>query len=234
MKKIFIIFSLAACMLTACSDDDDMLNVSPSERGTVTDNMGNEYGWVRIGDLCWTTSNAKNGSPMTDAVYYDAVWGQSNYFSRSRREQLKAEYIPKYGNLMMYEDALASAPEGWRLPTDDDWKNLERSLGMGSDVNNKGWRGSHAASLMMQGDEGTGLNLMLGGAMMMTTTFVAMSYDLWYEGEYGLYWTATTAPEYTDFTGVYYRKITPGTGKVERQVSKTDKYMSVRWVRDAR
>ena len=32
--------------------------------------------------------------------------------------------------LYTYEGALKAVPEGWRLPTDDDWKKLEATLGM--------------------------------------------------------------------------------------------------------
>ncbi|MFM7823607.1 MAG: fibrobacter succinogenes major paralogous domain-containing protein, partial [Bacteroidota bacterium] len=38
------------------------------------------------------------------------------------------------------------APQGWRIPTDDDWKKLERHLGM-SDVDVSSWRGT------IQGDQ---------------------------------------------------------------------------------
>ena len=31
----------------------------------------------------------------------------------------------KYGNLYTWEEALEVCPEGWRLPTDEDWQNLE-------------------------------------------------------------------------------------------------------------
>ena len=31
----------------------------------------------------------------------------------------------EHGNLYTWEEALAACPEGWRLPTDEDWQNLE-------------------------------------------------------------------------------------------------------------
>src|SRR5690606_13685666 len=40
-------------------------------------------------------------------------------------------------------------PQGWRVPTDDDWKILEKELGMSSDqVDEAGWRGDVSPLLM--------------------------------------------------------------------------------------
>ena len=59
-----------------------------------------------------------------------------------------------------YEAALAAIPEGWRLPTDDDWLKLEKALGMSiSDLEQSGKRGSVQGELLQQGIEGTGINL---------------------------------------------------------------------------
>jgi uncharacterized protein (TIGR02145 family) len=35
------------------------------------------------------------------------------------------------------------APEGWHIPTDEEWRKLERTIGMAeSEINNTGWRGT--------------------------------------------------------------------------------------------
>ena len=36
-------------------------------------------------------------------------------------------YSEQYGFLYTYEAALRALPEGWRLPTDEDWKALDES-----------------------------------------------------------------------------------------------------------
>ncbi len=38
----------------------------------------------------------------------------------------------KYGLLYTYEAAQTACPVGWHLPTDEEWKMLERTLGMGA------------------------------------------------------------------------------------------------------
>ena len=42
-------------------------------------------------------------------------------------------YAEKYGLLYTYDAALKALPDGWRLPTDEDWKKLETELYMDGD-----------------------------------------------------------------------------------------------------
>lgn len=239
MKKQ-LLGAFALWLAMAACGDDEIISVSPTERGTVTDDAGNVYGWVRIGGLDWTTSNAKNGPSCAYVTYVD-IYGVDIYvfgdsYGRKDEEQIsymEQEYIPEYGNLMSYEAALASPPEGWRLPTDEDWKNLERALGMDGDPDGLGWRGHHVATLMMQEEEGTQLSFRLGGGIIWTASF-GLVLDFMHFKEYGYYWTSTIEPSYTDFQAAYYRKLCYGQGGIERQAAKTNRYFSVRWVRDAK
>ncbi len=231
MKK-YILLLVCALAFTACSDDDEQFSV-PSDRGTVTDAEGNTYDWVRIGDLEWTTSNAKNGASMCDLTYFTGIRYQAA-FSAEEIEWLKADYIPVYGNLMTYAEAVASAPEGWRLPTDEDWKKLERAMGMGSATDNLGWRGDGVADLLRQVDEGTEMGLRQGGVCTWLASYGTMYLTLTNFKELGYYWTSTIELSYEDFEAAYYRKICLSNSSVERQAGKTDKLMSVRWVRDAK
>ncbi|MFZ5981573.1 MAG: fibrobacter succinogenes major paralogous domain-containing protein, partial [Candidatus Zixiibacteriota bacterium] len=51
-----------------------------------------------------------------------------------------------YGRLYNWfavDDSRGLAPEGWHVPSDDEWKQLERYLGMDStEADNQGWRGT--------------------------------------------------------------------------------------------
>lgn len=233
MKKLLMISMLCAgALFTACSDDE-LPNITPSAGGTVTDNQGNTYRYVRIGNQEWTTSNALNGERLSELTYYNG-WDYDNAFSDEDIEYLEQEYLPVFGNLMTFEDAMASAPDGWRLPSDEDWKTLERTLGM-TDADNKGWRGNDGVAYKLQ-EEGTGteLAMKIGGVCTWKAVYGWMELELDYVKEYGYYWTSTVEPAYTDHEAAYYRKICNGQGGVERQCGKTDKLMSVRWVRDVR
>ena len=233
MKKIIYGFlSLIAVMTVSCKDDDVSVVTSPVARGSVIDDMGNNYEWVRIGNLDWTTSNALNGASMLDVEYL--YWGDwENLFDDDDQEELIENYLPVHGNLMTYEEAMASAPDGWRLPSDEDWKNLERALGM-SDADNMGWRGAGVASRLMD-KAGVGLGLSLGGnirSIIQNGGDYTVTFDS--NGEYGYYWTSTIEPSYTDHHAAYFRKLVYGVDKVERQCTTTQSYYSVRWCRDAK
>lgn len=185
--KQWLISLLAALVLVACSDDDNGLAVEPTAHGTVTDNQGNTYGWVRIGDQEWTTENARNGSRVWNVEYYVPDYGSYETISFDADT---TDYFNEYGNLLSYEEALASAPEGWRLPTDDDWKKLERAMGMGGEVDRTGWRGS-IASLLTRSDQGAELGLKLGGSVLYSSETYGVGCLLKYDGEAGYYWTST-------------------------------------------
>lgn len=230
MKQIMIYMICLAALCAACSEDE-LPNVVPADRGTVLDSEGNSYNWVRIGNLQWTTTNAQNGTSLADLTYFDD-WEYVDAFDEEAKEDLRENYLPVYGNLMEYAEAVASAPAGWRLPTDEDWQALERALGM-TDTGILGWRGKGVAYKMQEEGTGTELALKIGGICTWKAVYGWKELELDYVKEYGYYWTSTLEPSYTDFDAAYYRKICVGRGSVERQAGKTDKLMSVRWVRDA-
>lgn len=53
------------------------------------------------------------------------------------------ENCEKYGRLYLWEIANNICPKGWHLPSDEEWKTLEKSLGMPDDTANAiGFRGA--------------------------------------------------------------------------------------------
>jgi uncharacterized protein (TIGR02145 family) len=119
-----------------------------SGASTVTDIDGNIYPVVSIGNQCWMAANLKttrytDGSTIPN-VTDDFAWSQltsgawSNYNNSAANDAI-------YGKLYNWYGAMSGniCPEGWHLPTDTEWKELELALGMPSgEVNNDGLRGA--------------------------------------------------------------------------------------------
>ena len=235
MKSLIYSLAIGVVMAagTSCSDDK-LPSVTPADRGTVTDDQGNVYNWVRLGDQMWTTSNAKNGTSLAEAVYYNNFGWRNVLSSDQAIEEYETNYLPVYGNMMTMEDAVESAPEGWRLPTDEDWKKLERVLGM-TDVDSKGYRGYGVAFALMNTDSGAELSLGFGGGCFPIKNYGWIKINQDFVGEHGYYWTSTIDDSYQeDYSMAYFRKITANYGKVDRDCMRTDSYLSVRWVKDVK
>lgn len=69
-------------------------------------------------------------------------------------EAANGGYSAENGFLYSYEGALAAVPDGWRLPSDKDWIELETTLGMDAESAGQynAWRGHIAPLLNFNGD----------------------------------------------------------------------------------
>ena len=231
LKKIICLSFACAALLSACSDEEKYLEVTPEPTGTVTDSDGNVYDYVRIGDQEWTTSNALNGTPITEFTWitdgFEDSWNTANY-------ERAANYMAKYGNIMTYQDALESAPEGWRLPSDEDWQKLESYLGM-KNAGERGWRGEGIAAGLKANDAGKGLSLTLCGGMIPMKVWGWYEYNIDSMEEYGYYWTSTIDRTAEDQDLVFYRKICCFNNSIGREsTGSVTSALAVRWVRDVK
>ncbi len=126
--------------------------IAVPEVGTMTDIDGNVYRTVRIGNQWWMADNLRvtrypDGSPIrheTDQYLWadpQILRDWQGLYSAYDNDEKNAQV---YGYLYNLSAARSIAPEGWRLPTDGDWKTLERHLGMSSSEANKdGPRGTN-------------------------------------------------------------------------------------------
>lgn len=123
--------------ISSLQDQIDVLQ-STSCSETVTDQDGNSYGVVELCGKLWTTSNAKtttyrNGDQINPLTYNP--WGCEDGFLESDygsydipcNENFTDHYISTFGYLydyaMLNDDRLI-APEGWRVPTMEDYQCL--------------------------------------------------------------------------------------------------------------
>lgn len=115
------------------------INLSIPVTGTVTDYDGNVYNTVQIGSQVWMAENLKtthyrNGDVLSSITISDnwdelTAGGYCNYDNSAGNGET-------YGHLYNFyavEDSRNIAPEGWHVPTREEFKTLIGSLG-GADV----------------------------------------------------------------------------------------------------
>ena len=111
---------------------------------------GKVYQTVEIGTQVWFAENFAY-LPEVDTLNI-SVYG---YKGNSIKKAKKTKAYKEHGALYSWEKANQLAPEGWRLPTDADWIQLETQIGMQKELAvRQGWRGDNAPSLKENGDSG--------------------------------------------------------------------------------
>lgn len=117
------------------------------------------------------------------------------------------EYSRKFGYLYTYTAALKALPERWRLPTDEDWKELEQILGMSNGEVNKDeqWRGDFEGLLLKEGEKGIGFNVRMGGGKLYGTFPYKGQYD--YLNSNAYFWTDTKKIMNDSISLAYIRKL---------------------------
>lgn len=147
MKQIIITISLLS-VLIGCSNEDPV--TSNPEVSLVYDIDGNSYHTVTIGTQVWMVENLKttryNDSTKIPHVTNNTDWwnlstpGYCWYMNDSAK--YKADYGAMYNWYAVNTGKLA--PKGWHVPTDNEWKSLEKYLGMTqAEADDIYTRGSH-------------------------------------------------------------------------------------------
>ena len=99
MKKYLIYICMLWGIVISCNDDDNLPKISPKDSGEWTDSRDNTtYGWIRLGNLDWMTSNLKYGSP-----YYENEYGgplMDNYGNPRSVVSWYADYIVVVRNMV--------------------------------------------------------------------------------------------------------------------------------------
>ena len=126
---------------------------------TVTDIDGNTYQTIQIGDQCWMAENLKvthyrNGDPIPN-VTDDAEWADLSTGAFCNYDN-DVNNVATYGRLYNWyavDDSRNIAPEGWYVPTDAEWKQLEMYLGMSqAQADAIGWRGTDEGGKLKEAD----------------------------------------------------------------------------------
>lgn len=132
------------------------------ETGTVTDVEGNVYKTVKIGNQWWMAENLnvlhyRQGDSIPSAIMLygsnpdSLLWSQAKTgtcYTIGGNDSTSSNFHGKlYGvlyNWYAVADPRNLAPEGWHIPTDEEWKELEIYLGMQkSTADSVNWRGTN-------------------------------------------------------------------------------------------
>lgn len=232
MKRQSIIIAIGLLILSwACSDDDQqpIPVIEPEAQGMFKDaTTGLEFPWVRYGNLEWMTTNLNLDVKPDDWTQNGCEISHEPSRNPVDRAIEKEENFNTFGCLYTYEKALELCPEGWRIPTDEDWQALEKAMGMSNaDLNATDWRGNPVGTLLQQ-QEGTMINLRTGGM----GEYDGSDFVPYFIYVYGFYWSAT--PEKEGSNLYYTRQISYNSGRIARTLINKDKMLSVRYVRDAK
>jgi uncharacterized protein (TIGR02145 family) len=170
----------------------------------MTDIDGNTYFTIKIGDQCWMAENLgvthyRNGDPIPN-VTDDYQWEILLYADAYCNYMNDENYFPIYGrlyNAWAVTDSRNIAPEGWHVPTDEEWQQLEMYLGMSQlDAGAEDWRGTDEGDKLKE----TGIvhwNSPNTGATN-ESVFTALpgggrhTYGgFWLAGQWGFFWSST-------------------------------------------
>jgi uncharacterized protein (TIGR02145 family) len=135
---LLAVFSL---ILSGCKKEEDSI--------PVTDEDGNIYKTVKIGTQIWMAENLRttlynDGTPITN-VTGNSQWAACSspaYSWYNDDESYKEIYGAIYNWYTVNTGKLC--PEGWKVPTDEEYNILEQYLGVPSDnIDDWGWRGTN-------------------------------------------------------------------------------------------
>ncbi len=138
---LFTIFSISLlCIVCSCKKE----KIKPIETGTVTDYEGNIYKTIKIGEQWWMAENLK-ATRYNDGNFITLIEDNAILWANDTAGAYRSG---AYGFLYNWHAVNATkhqlAPSGWHVPTDNDWKELEKFLGMNaSDVDRCNWRGTN-------------------------------------------------------------------------------------------
>ncbi|OGE84226.1 MAG: hypothetical protein A2Y39_03685 [Candidatus Delongbacteria bacterium GWF2_40_14] len=132
-----IIAIISGIILTGCSDESSTSEVPfvdhTGEVGTVTDIDGNVYPTIGIGGQIWMASNLKvthyrTGEAIPN-ITDNTVWSSttSGAYCTYNNDPANADVYGFLYNWYAINEILP--PEGWHVPTEDEWETLINWLG---------------------------------------------------------------------------------------------------------
>src|SRR5690606_4476627 len=170
MKNLLFISSLCFLILFSCSTEDSASSNDPLE---VNDIDNNTYSTVQICNQMWLVENLNtahylNGDEIPQVTnpteWANLTTGAWCYYNN---DSANGEVYGKLYNWYAINDPRGLAPEGWHIPTEEEWNNLEECLGgynvAGGKLKKNGT--SHWASPNTSGSNSSGFTGLPGGTI---------------------------------------------------------------------
>lgn len=145
---------------------------------------GRRYSSVQIGQQTWMSSNLAFLPRVCPAEQAECGFWVYDYSGTDTDAAKKTVAYSRFGTLYSWDQAQTACPGGWRLPTDEDWQQLEVALGMGAaEAASSVWRGTTEGQAAKLGGN-SGLDVVLAG---WRTSFGKFNFA----GEHANFWTAS-------------------------------------------
>ncbi len=224
---------LSVCFLLAIN-----IHCTRTHNRTVKDIDGNIYNTALIGDFWWMTENLKsarfNDGSGIPCIKDQNIWLGLDSFAYCYYQNNKS-YADTLGFLYNWYAVNSGklCPDGWRVPTDNEWKQIEgfadTRYGIGDSIWNKmGLRGFDAGLRLkavsgwrkgMTGTDNAGFSGLPGGERL--SRFYG-------GGSSGFWWTSTEASQ----ESAYYRNLVYSFELVARDTHPKRMGFSVRCIKD--
>ncbi|MDG1147081.1 MAG: FISUMP domain-containing protein [Crocinitomicaceae bacterium] len=85
---------------------------------------GNSYEFVKIGEQTWMAENLKYTGEDIKHITDTDEWGHNDSFDAWCSYENNQENEDKYGVMYQWEAAKKACPDGWHLPTKEEWEEL--------------------------------------------------------------------------------------------------------------
>ena len=199
----------------------------------VTDFDGNQYSTVLIDKQCWMAENLRS-IHHADGSEVKESWAYKDDKSN----------VQQYGRLYRWSAVSNPAgicPEGWHVPSDEDYKVLERFLGMmETDIEGTGWRRTNNESRKLKEHDYayfwsdaekseiniTGFSALPAGVRMTGGSYTGL-------GNYVDFWTSTEDDNANAWNrSLVWIALHPGSDEIYRKPIEKEWGFSVRCIKD--
>jgi len=239
LNSIILVLFVSILVIVACVKEPQpnpeppkpIIGIACPGVPVVFDDEGNEYQTVLIGTQCWMRSNLNIG------VYVESTYAGSSHTNVSDNEIIE-KYCFKndstlcaiYGGLYAWHEMMSYiteiegrgiCPLGWHIPSDDEWKEMELTLGISpSVIDSVGYRGFFQGQKLIKNSE-TNFDALYAGFRFANGQF---SHENYYAG----FWTSSLKND----SVAWYRGITNGNPQIHRDSYDVNRAKAVRCIKD--